>query len=110
MFAMLFAIAVCRAESPATDTRSADDDKSSNTAAPLRRCVVTAGPWRSLSDPCSYPPIRPGAGSAEGRTVAPGLLLQASRALSSRSHCAVEVHRPVHGLTGLDPGRHRLLL
>src|SRR5919202_2804711 len=45
MFAMLSAMAVCRAARPATETLSEDVDTSSNTAVPFDLRYV-AGPWR----------------------------------------------------------------
>src|SRR3954451_10093994 len=71
MFAMLSAMAVWRADNPATATRSEDDETSSNTAGSLRHFLY-AGPWRVVSNPCSYPPIRRLEESAERQTVAAG--------------------------------------
>src|SRR3954462_8915617 len=116
MFAMLLAMALCRAARPAAATRREDDEISSNTAAPWM-----VGPGRRsvafpLSNPCSYHAVRPGPRSAERVTVAarlhpkgPGVPWRGVRDLGG-SHGAVDVDRPFDRLPGLDPGGHGHLL
>src|SRR3954449_4634392 len=99
MFAMLLAMAFCRAARPATETRSAADERSSNTAAPR---VVVKAPIRGGSRAIrrSYPAVRPTRESAERQLVAGRLhARKASRNPSSgvpgrRLHRAVDVDRP----------------
>src|SRR4051812_44949657 len=80
MLAMLLAMAFCRAARPATATRSEAEEMSLNTAAPWGDFIKGADPWLSyLSDPCSYPAVRPARRSAEREQVAGRLHAKTSR-------------------------------
>src|SRR4051794_9950274 len=111
MLAMLLAMALCRAARPAAATRSDDDERSSNTAAPWASARAPIHGC-SLSNPCSYQAVRPGRLSAECVVVAAGLHTKRSRCplggspgtFSFRLHGAVDVDRPLDRFAGLDPG------
>src|SRR5689334_8849542 len=107
MFAMLLAMALCRAARPAAATRSEDEELSSNTAAPWM-VVQGADPWLfHLSNPCSYHAVRPDPRSAERVSVAAGLHAKSPgaplRGPRDGSHGAVDVNGPLDHLAGLDP-------